>query len=129
MEGSINLGVIFINWYYGEAFRRVWKYILAFQTLNFDVFSVRVLLKTLFSPWKRDIISYEGLTIQQRFQVWTLNLSSRLIGFMVKSMVLLVYLFSELITLAVSAIALVVWPLLPILAIYSIFFGFKLILF
>jgi len=119
--------LIFVNWYYKEAYFRVWKYVKAFQILNFDVFSVQILIKTLFAPWKRDVISYEGLTIKQRFEVWSLNISSRVIGFLVKSMVLLVYIFAEAVTLAVSIAALLVWPILPLLAIYSIIFGFTLI--
>ncbi len=127
LEGNISLSLIFVNWYYKEAYFRVWKYIKAIQIINFDVFSVRILFKTLFAPWKRDVISYEGLTIKQRFEVWSLNVSSRIIGFLMKTFVLLAYIFAEAATLIVSVAALIIWPILPLLAIYSIVFGFTLI--
>lgn len=47
-------------------------------------FSIGILLKTLLSPWKRDIIDTRGLSLQERFQVWGMNLISRMIGFIIR---------------------------------------------
>ena len=91
MEGGINLPFLFFHWWYSLAYRRILKYIRAFFIFVTDLFSVKISLKTLFAPWKRDIISYEGLTLQQKFQVWTLNLAARFVGFIIKTVTLAIY--------------------------------------
>lgn len=50
-----------------------------------DFFSFTVLLKTLFQPWRRDEISTDRLSLNERFQVWGLNLITRLFGFIIRT--------------------------------------------
>lgn len=103
-------------------------YLKAVQILNYDAFSVNIIFKTLFAPWKRDVLDYRGLALNQMFQVWMLNISSRIIGFLVKILVLIAYLFAELIISILSILLAILWPFLPILFIYLVIFGFWLII-
>ena len=81
-----------------------------------------MLLKTLFSPWKR-IISLPGRSIEEKFRAAIDNLVSRVIGFMVRSIVLIVALVMIVAT-AVAGIALaVLWPLMPLVGVGLIFWG------
>lgn len=123
MEGSNSLPILFLNWWYGFAYRRLFKYIRAVFIYIFDLFSVKLSLLTLFAPWKRDSISYEGLSLQQKFEVWTLNIASRFVGFFIKTINLIIYLFMTCIAAISSLIFVVVWPLYPILIIYLIYIG------
>ncbi len=43
-------------------------------------FSISLLLRTLFSPWKRDELNMVNLSLQDRFRVLMMNLVSRLVG-------------------------------------------------
>lgn len=126
MEGSTNLTLLYISWWYGEGYGRLFRYLKAFFIVITDLFSVKISLKTLFSPWKRDKISYVGLSLQQRFQVLALNLSSRFIGFLVKTFTLIAYLSAILLLTVFSLFSIIVWPILPVIAVYLIYLGISL---
>lgn len=125
MEGTTNLPVLFVGWWYSEAFRRVLVYVKAFYIFATDFFSVKICLKTLFAPWKRDMISYEGLSIQQKFQVWTLNLASRFVGFVVKSITLLSYLVFIIFISVFSLTLIFVWIFYPLIIAVLIIYGIR----
>ncbi len=114
MEGN-NLTISFVSWWYGEAYSRVFKYIKAAYIYFTDAFSVLICFRTLFAPWKRDMISYEGLSLQQKFQVWTLNLASRFVGFLVKSFTLGAYLIFVVFLSCCSLAVIIIWILYPLL--------------
>jgi len=126
-EGTISLPILFVSWWYGEAYRRVFRYIRAVYIYTADLFSVKLVFITLFAPWKRDIISYENLSLQQRFEVWTLNLASRFVGFIIKVISLLIYLFFTLFESILSLALIIIWPFYPLICIGLIFWGVTLL--
>ena len=123
MEGTISLPIMFVNWWYGYAYRRLFKYMRAIFFYIYDLFSVRLSFLTLFAPWKRDVANYEGLTLQQKFEVLTLNLASRFVGFVIKSANLIIYLAMTAVAAVLSFVAAIVWPLYPIMIIYFLYIG------
>ena len=125
MEGTTSLPILFFNWWYGYAYRRLFKYLRAIFIYIYDLFSVRLSLITLFAPWKRDSISYEGLSLQQKFEVWTLNLASRFVGFIVKTMNLVIYTGMTTLAAVFSLGAVIVWPLYPVVIVYFLYLGIK----
>lgn len=127
MEGTTNLPLLYVSFWYSFAYRRLFAYLRAIFIVDFDMFSVKTCLTTLISPWKRDFISYEGLTLQQRFQVWTLNIASRITGFIIKTMTLASYLVSMGFIIIFSLISIIVWPLVPIIAILIIIAGIRML--
>src|ERR1700753_661483 len=78
-----------------------------------DMFSITILLRTLFSPWKR-IITYPGAGLDARMRALGDNMVSRCIGFIVRFFVLLAAGISFAIALVAAGIEIVCWPLLPI---------------
>lgn len=115
----------FFKWWYGEAYMRLLKYLRAAYVFSFDLFSVKICIKTLFAPWKRDAISYEGLSLQQKFQVWSLNVASRLIGFMIKSMTVFCYVIFSLLLSIFAFLSILVWLLYPAIIIFFIYRAFN----
>lgn len=125
MEGTTSLPILFFNWWYGYAYRRLFKYLRAIFIYIYDLFSVRLSLITLFAPWKRDSISYEGLSLQQKFEVWTLNIASRFVGFFIKTINLIIYTGMTVLAAFLSLLATVLWPLYPIVIVYLLYLGIK----
>ena len=123
MEGSTSLTILYFNWWYAEGYGRLFKYIKSFYIYLTDLFSVRISIRTLFAPWKRDKISYEGLTLQQKFQVWSLNMASRFIGLIIKVIALSIYLIAIIAVSIFSVFLIVFWPLMPFVAILLIVIG------
>jgi len=123
MEGTSNLFLLFFLWWYGYLPRRLFSATQALAIILADLFSVRQIFPTLFAPWKRDVQSYEGLTLQQRFQVLMLNLASRLIGFLIKIFVLLTFIVIFTASMLLFLVLFLLWLAFPLVVIFLIFIG------
>ncbi len=107
------LALEMITWWYSEGWlgfaRRLWSYVKGL----YNYFSVALLAKTLFAPWKR-ITTYGSRSVNERLRAMADNLVSRMVGFSVRLMVLVAGLILILFSLIVGLVGLVVWPLIPI---------------
>ncbi len=92
-----------------------------------DYFSFGILLKTLFQPWKRDQQSVEGLSLQQRFEVWGANLVARGVGAVVRSLAIAAGGIAIVCLLTLYSFLWLGWALAPLLAVFLIGYGLVLI--
>ncbi len=122
-EGTNSLLILYFSWWYGYLPRRLFLALQASVITSLDLFSVKILFKTLFSPWKRDSISTEGLSIQEKFHVWTLNLASRFIGFLVKTFVLLTFIVVFTATIIIYIGLFGLWIAFPLVIVGLIIIG------
>jgi hypothetical protein len=77
-------------------------------------FSVPILLRTMFAPWRR-IITPPGSSLDQRLKAIADNMVSRAVGFTVRLMALLAAALILAGYTVFGGILVVLWPLLPIL--------------
>jgi hypothetical protein len=96
------------------------KKLRAFLIAAADSMSLPLLLHTLFAPWRRDVVETEGLAWGLRWQAFWYNVLSILIGFTIRSFVLvgstaLLILFATFGVLAVAVFF--VLPFLPVVLI------------
>ena len=77
-------------------------------------FSIGLLLKTLFSPWKR-IITNPGRSIEDRFRAAGDNAFSRVVGFFVRLLVIITGLGAMLIVALLTLVEIILWPLVPLM--------------
>lgn len=87
-----------------------------------DEFSVELLVSTLFSPWKR-ITSMPGRNIHDRISALIDNLISRIIGFIVRVIVIISAVFSFILVAAAGFIQIIVWPVLPLAVLAMLILG------
>ncbi len=102
----------FFSWWYGAGWRSV---AASFSPRIQGVlagFSVPQLLRTMFAPWRR-IITYPGRSLEERFRAWGDNLFSRAIGFVVRVFVLMAAFVTVGLVALLTALQLIIWPLLP----------------
>jgi len=101
-----------LTWWY----RQGWAQVAKNAKHRFDkvshLFSVPILVRTLFAPWRR-IVTYPGAGIEAQLQAMGDNLVSRFVGFAVRSMVLLAAGVMLAGCAVLAGVQLVVWPLLP----------------
>jgi hypothetical protein len=110
---EVMLALEFFGWWYGQGWRSQFQNMERRLTRTSHLFSVPSLLRTLFSPWRR-IITYPGAGLEAHARAVADNFVSRMVGFVVRIMVL----FSAGVILALvliaSTVELILWPLLPL---------------
>jgi len=119
----------YLIWHFCDVPRNIlhaWRNFLLF---NLDYFSIPLLIKTLFSPWRRYAQSYgKGLNIGRYFEAFVFNMMSRLIGAILRFFLILVGLLVEIFIFFIGAGILLIWLLLPLLLIGGLIFGFRLLI-
>ena len=81
-----------------------------------DSFSISLLLRTLFSPYKQ--ISAYGSgnrSLQAKLSDMADKLLSRIIGFIFRLLIIIIGVFVMLVDIILSSVLILLWPLLPIL--------------
>lgn len=116
------LAVDFFRWWYGPGWTGVIKAIRRRLNTLAAMFSVSVLLRTLFSPWRR-IMTYPGSGLAAHMRALGDNIISRCVGFVVRILALLAASCSFIALLVFGVIQLIVWPLLPFAAIGCLMWG------
>ena len=121
--------VKFINWHFFEMPQeifRVWKDFLQF---NLNFFSMRMLLKTLFSPWHKYQYSYgRGFDLKRYVETFSFNAMARAMGAMIRTILIIIGLISQIFLFGLGVIVFFTWIFLPALFIVGIIFGFLMII-
>lgn len=81
------------------------------------------MLKTLFLPWKKDLLSDNDLPLNERFQVWMLNLVARMFGFIMRALALFAWLVSEVLITGAMFAFLIFWFGFPAISVILIYWG------
>lgn len=106
------------KWWYGAGWKRQFKRLPEGAKSAASAFSVTILLRTMFDPWKRIVSgSYVDTALDDKIKAMIDNLISRTVGFFVRLMTLFVALLAILANITYRLTILVVWPLLPLLPI------------
>ena len=113
---SISQNIIwqYLEWHFFDtpkAILKAWKNFLLFD-LNY--FSIFLLLKTFFSPWRQYRWSYSrGLDIPLYLEVFFSNLISRVLGAILRTVIIFLGLISEIIILILGFLLFLGWFILP----------------
>lgn len=111
-----------LRWWYvtgwAEAARRIGTWMMAVERN----FSLGLLVRTLFSPWRR-IITPGGRSLEDKLHAALDNLVSRSIGFVIRLFVILAAGVSMLGAFAAGTLIALVWPFMPLLIIFFIYQG------
>lgn len=110
------LVVAFLQWWYGPGWRDAGDRLSASIRTTYLNFSVPILARTLFAPW-RQIISAPGSqsSLQDHLRAFVDNAVSRAVGFTVRLLALFVACLLICIFAASGGILLILWPALPLL--------------
>lgn len=109
-------------WWYGQGWRTVARRSQTRMTKTARAFSVQILLRTLFAPWRR-IITYPGASLEAHMRALADNLVSRCVGFTVRIFVLIAAALGLAVVALVGFVEMVAWPLVPVTIIVTIFKG------
>lgn len=116
------LALEFFRWWYGQGWAMALGDAKRRVSRLSQNFSVTILLRTLFAPWKR-IISNPGVGIDGHLRAAADNAISRLVGFFVRLSVLIWVGLLFAFFLVLGFVQLILWPLLPLAAVVLIVKG------
>jgi hypothetical protein len=105
------------KWWYGFGWLEAWKGVAASAQKTARQFSIPVLLRNLFAPWKQ-IVALPGRSIDEKFRAMIDNLVSRTIGFFVRLLTLMAAVVVISLSAAASLALAVAWPLMPPAIVY-----------
>lgn len=112
-----------VVWWYTSGFIQAMQRAAKRLIAIWRMFSILIIIRTLFSPWKR-IISPPGKSLEQIFRAWVDNLISRLVGFVVRIIVIFMSLVICTGMAAFGVVSITFWLLLPIIPIISLIMVF-----
>ena len=97
---------------------QVWNNYFMFAT---NYFSFTLLLKTFFSPWRRYKWRYpRGFDIGEFFSTLISNLFSRIIGAMMRLVLIITGIFLQIFVLLTGLVIFIAWLLLPFIIIIGL---------
>lgn len=106
-----------MQWQYVEGPRWIMRLAWNLERASWKFFSIDIMLKTLVAHWHKDAMVFDGGTLTELFTVMLWNVVSRLIGFIIRSVVILTWVVIQTIMLALAVVFLAVFVLWPILAV------------
>lgn len=114
----------FLQWWYSTGWLTFGNSFLDRLKGSADFFSIGLLLRTLFSPF-RQISAYtdDFAPLQKRFQAFFDKLISRMVGLVVRLIILVFGVIVILIEAAIGSVLVLAWPLLPLVPIAAIVLG------
>ncbi len=110
------------TWWYAQGWRQTAHNAKSALIKVSYLFSVPILLRTLWAPWRR-IITYPGASIDAKLRAMADNLVSRCIGFTVRLLVLITAGTAMLITAAIGSLLVISWPLIPPAIVFLLILG------
>jgi hypothetical protein len=125
---SQNILIKYLVWHFFDTPKGIlsaWRNCLRF---NLNHWSVPLLLKTWFSPWRRYRYSYgKGFGFTKYFEVFTFNLISRILGALMRSVLIIIGLAMEVLVLSAGAIVLLAWLASPFFLLLGFLYGCKIL--
>ena len=118
----------YLIWHYFDVPRgllRVWRNFLKF---NLNYFSIPLLFKSFFSPWRRYSVPYgRGFDIGRYFTTLFSNLIFRFLGMIMRSFLIIIGLLVEVFIIFGGLTIFFGWLILPILLIFGIYHGSRIL--
>ncbi len=123
-----NIFFLYLSWHFLDVPKNIlvgWKNVLRF---NLNYFSIPLLLRTLFSPWRRYHWTYpKGFQIGKIFEVFISNLISRVLGAVLRIFLIFVGVLMEILIILTGIIIFLGWLALPVLLIGGLGIGLKIL--
>ena len=118
-----------LSWQFFEVPKEILKAWKNFLKFNLNYFSVPLLLRTFFSPWRRYKVSRgKGFDLGKFFEALASNLIFRILGAIMRSFLIFIGLLVELFIIFGGIVVFIGWLILPVLLIVGLIFGIKVLI-
>lgn len=104
----------YLIWHYGQAINDIWEIYKNFLWFGYHLFSMPLILKTIFSPFYRIRESYHvGLDLEAFLENLVANIATRAVGFILRIFVFVMGVVFEVFITLSAIIFFLLWLLLP----------------
>lgn len=118
----------YITWHYSQAILDLIGIVKNFIWFFYNFFSVPTLIKSLFQPFSRLGEAYKkGFDLSSWSETFIVNSLMRLVGFLLRSILIVLGAFLILFTCVVGILFLIAWIFAPFLLSFLLLYGIKLI--
>ena len=128
MEITEKAGIFWqwISWQFFDVPKNILKAWKNFLNFGLYYFSIPLLIKTFFSPWRRYKWSYgKGFDIGKYFEAFVSNLISRILGAILRFFLIIIGLLFETFIIFAGFFVFLGWLILPIILFFGLYEGFK----
>ncbi len=127
--GFQNILFQWLKWQFFEMPQVILKAWQNFLKFGLNYFSTPLLIKTLFSPWRRYKYFYpRGFDFWTYFETFFSNAIFKVLGVMIRSLLIIIGIFAEILIFFTGLFFFLGWFFLPIFLIWSFYHGFRLLL-
>ena len=130
IEASPKKNIIskWLVWHFFEVPKKILQGFWNFLVFNINYFSISLLLKTLFSHWRRYRDFYgRGFDPKRYAQVFISNTISRILGALIRIVTILIGLIVEFFIFLGGIFLFLIWCFLPLIIIFLFFSGLQLL--
>lgn len=122
----IDMIVVMFKWWYSEGWKHAFMSVILRSNNMLEKFSVPILLKTLFEPWKQ-IKSYagSGSSLNDKAYVLFDNAFARTFGFILRINLIIIAMIISVLVGLVSLVLAIVWPVIPFLPVVFVVLGLQ----
>ncbi len=114
----------YLRWHYSKAIFSLSSIWIDFLKFSCDFFSIKLLIKNFFDPWKKMTDNYpKWYDIKKYLEAFITNIIVRIVGVIMRICLLLIWLLCYIILLFLYPFILLVWLILPIIVIVLISYG------
>ena len=114
------MGTEMLRWWYAKGWGMVGSGLLRKLARATDFFSLKLLLRTLFEPFKQISNRSVDGSLEARFRAFIDRLISRIVGTVVRLGLLIIGLILIVIEAVLGIALLIAWPVVPLMPIASI---------
>lgn len=114
--------MLVLRWWYGAGWQWAWRRAVneRIQWLS-EAFSIPALIRTWFSPFKQTYSKANKGSIDLRVQAAVDNLVSRVVGSVLRTIIIVVGLTGIMLAFVVGVVTVIVWPLIPLLPAIAVY--------
>ena len=114
------ISVGLISWWYGDGLRIRYKSAIEKTAELFDFFSIGILIRTLFSPYKQISANEKAESISQSAGVVLDKFVSRIVGFFVRLLIMISGVIALLVQQIIHVVTIIGWLVIPFMPLIGV---------
>jgi len=113
----------FLFWWYGPGWAKQASDVKELLASTTDYFSIPLLVKSLFSPFRQISAGRVQGSIDVMFRAFIDKTVSRFIGAMIRTIIIIIGIITNLAIIIFGSLKLIIWPIVPFLPVVFVILG------